>query len=68
MEFLQPMFETNELWLNKAIANFLNDDGFFSNDDQCFEQLACQIFNDQHNNSTMNRKYRRNTKHVAASM
>ncbi|KAH9497744.1 hypothetical protein DERF_013705 [Dermatophagoides farinae] len=73
LKFLQPIFETNELWLNKAIANFLHTDGFFSTDDQCFEQLACQILNaknykDDPNSTMVTMNKYLNPKYIAASI
>lgn len=76
LKFLQPIFQQNDLWLNKAVANFLNHDGFFQTNDHCFEQLACQIVDDYHQdhlNSPASKtsskvdKYQ-NTRRVAASL
>uniref|UniRef100_A0A6P6Y8B6 Uncharacterized protein LOC113795546 n=1 Tax=Dermatophagoides pteronyssinus TaxID=6956 RepID=A0A6P6Y8B6_DERPT len=77
LKFLQPIFQQNDLWLNKAVANFLNHDGFFQTNDHCFEQLACQIVDDYHQdhhylNSPSSKtskldKYQ-NTRRVAASL
>ena len=76
LKFLQPIFQQNDLWLNKAVANFLNHDGFFQTNDHCFEQLACQIVDDYHQdhlNSPSSSKTSKvnkyqNTRRVAASL